>query len=407
MYNIILAILLKKDLYARYRASIQVPYQNIELQVILKAIDKLQETSETDLTVGLVELYLFTLGNIKDKEKILYIQILEAIGKVNVDTDFTKELLETVRVRTVAAELSEAAFLVSQGTTSKEILTDLCSRLNNPLEENTPEDEFVTVDLETLYEQTTAHSGLRWRLNTLNRMLGSLRTGDFGFIFARPETGKTTFLANEATHFASQTSQPILWLNNEEQGNKVQIRCFQAALGVTTNELMQDRATNQLRYLDYTRDNLRIYDSASIHKRQVEELCKRLNPGLVIFDQIDKLKGFTADREDLHLGNIYIWARELAKQYCPIIGVCQAAGTAEGKKWLNMDDVANAKTAKQAEADFIIGIGKSHSDDMEYIRHINICKNKLTGDKDSVPALRHGKADVRIFPEIAQYKDLI
>ena len=70
-----------------------------------------------------------------------------------------------------------------------------------------------------------------------------------------------------------------------------------------------------------------------------------------------------------------------------------------------MDNVANAKTAKQAEADWILGIGASHSDGFEFVRHLHASKNKLTGDEDSDPALRHGKLDVIIQPEIARYKD--
>ena len=50
------------------------------------------------------------------------------------------------------------------------------------------------MDLAKLHDSQVATSGLRWRLNWLNKALGSLRKGDFGFIFARPETGKTTFL---------------------------------------------------------------------------------------------------------------------------------------------------------------------------------------------------------------------
>jgi hypothetical protein len=38
--------------------------------------------------------------------------------------------------------------------------------------------------------------------------------------------------------------------------------------------------------------------------------------------------------------------------------ICQADGTGEGQKWLTMSNVANAKTSKQAEADWILGIGK-------------------------------------------------
>jgi replicative DNA helicase len=77
-----------------------------------------------------------------------------------------------------------------------------------------------------------------WRLKSLNTALGSLRMGDFGFVFARPETGKTTFLASEVTFMAEQTEGNILWFNNEEQGGKVKSRCYQATLGLTTKAII-------------------------------------------------------------------------------------------------------------------------------------------------------------------------
>ena len=126
----------------------------------------------------------------------------------------------------------------------------------------------------------------------------------------------------------------------------------------------------------------------------------------MIFDQLDKIKGFVGDREDLRLGTIYVWAREIAKTYCPVIAVCQADASGEGKKYLNMDNVANAKTAKQAEADWILGIGKSHGEGEEFMRYIHLSKNKLDGDSDTEPELRHGRETVRINPYIARYQDM-
>lgn len=121
---------------------------------------------------------------------------------------------------------------------------------------------------------------------------------------------------------------------------------------------------------------------------------------------MDKVKGFSADRDDLVQGAIYVWGRELAKTYCPVIGVCQADGSAEGERWLYMNHVANAKTAKQAEADFIVGIGKSHDAGYDYVRFLNIAKNKLVGDPDTDPSMKHAKLEVIIRPEIARYEDV-
>jgi hypothetical protein len=139
----------------------------------------------------------------------------------------------------------------------------------------------------------------------------------------------------------------------------------------------------------------------------VERVCRRYKPKLVIFDQIDKITGFEADREDLKLGAMYQWAREIAKDLdCAVIGVCQADGSGEGQKWLTMGNVANAKTAKQAEADWIVGIGKVADVGYENLRYLNASKNKLAGDEDTDPTLRHGKREVLIRAEIARYEDI-
>jgi hypothetical protein len=70
-----------------------------------------------------------------------------------------------------------------------------------------------------------------------------------------------------------------------------------------------------------------------------------------------------------------------------------------------MDDVDSSKTAKQGEADWILGIGKE-SDNTSNARYFNISKNKLIGDKDTLPDLRHGNQAVLIQPDVARYKDI-
>lgn len=87
--------------------------------------------------------------------------------------------------------------------------------------------------------------------------------------------------------------------------------------------------------------------------------------------------------------------------------MCQADGSAENLKYLNMDNVANAKTSKQAEGDWILGIGKIHDMGSEYVRYLNICKNKLMGDEDSDDKLRHAKFEILIEPSVARYKDIV
>jgi replicative DNA helicase len=376
------------------------------LEILYASLDGLLE--RVDRQVSLDEFKATVAGSgafEREKDREVLLQMFKVLEEADIGNDILHDLLVQIKQRDIAEKLAIVSFDFAEGKKSLKDIKDIYDSFET-VETEIEEAQFVTDDLEELYQQTVASPGLRWRLQSLNRMLGSIRKGDFGFVFARPETGKTTFLASEVSYFAEQSSSPVLWINNEEQGNKVMSRLYQASLGITTDELMGDRNESKRRYFHNTKGNIKLFDDASVYKRQIEDLCSKYSPSLVVIDQIDKIKGFTGDREDLKLGAIYQWARELAKTYCPVIGVCQADGTAEGVKWLNMGHVTSAKTSKQAEADFIIGIGKTNEQGKEFTRYINISKNKLHGDVDSDPKLRHGFCEVIIEPEIARYREV-
>jgi hypothetical protein len=337
----------------------------------------------------------------------VYNPLFDAIATADISLEAGDKILQQIKQRKSLLKLSEVAYAATQGRAVLEDVQRLTEEVCCAKEEVLDEEVFVSDDLEALIQSAVQKPGLRWRLNCLNKSLGSLRKGDFGFIFARPETGKTTFLASEVSYMLTQTDKDIIWFNNEEQGEKVMLRVYQAFFGVTLHELIGNASTYRQAFSDRVGGRFRLVDNASVTKTNVERLLQRVNPGLIIYDQIDKIKGFKADRDDLVYGEIYQWGRELSKSYAPSIGVCQAGGMAEGQKWLTMDHVSNAKTSKQAEADWILGIGKTHEESTEYIRFLNISKNKLIGDEDSLPNLKHGRFEVLIQPEQARYKDIV
>jgi replicative DNA helicase len=313
-------------------------------------------------------------------------------------------LLQEHKRRSVAGDMARVSLDFEEGLAKVEDLEKLYAEFVSS-EVEVKEAEYVNMDLEELHTSQIATNGLRWRLHWLNQSLGSLRQGDFGFILARPEAGKTTFLVSEVTHMVGQTDKDIIFLNNEEQSSKVAIRCYQAVLGLTTKELFKDLKGNQKRYEELTGNRIKMYSyEESSTKSAIEDVLRDTDPSLIVIDQLDKVRGFKADRHDLEMKQIYNWARELAKKYAPVIGVSQAGGSAENKLWLSMDDVDSSKTAKQGEADWILGIGKE-TDDTSRLRFLNITKNKLLGDADTLPEQRHGQRQVLILPEIARFSD--
>lgn len=383
-----------------------------ELQGVIRCINNFHSGNDGRVDIAVADLAnLFFAGIPAGKDREFYQGVFDQLDKCDASAETTQKLIDAISLGNMLRDLSTLSYETAEGKGKLEEVMGKIEQIQSIYKaveagESLDQVEFVTDDLTVLVNESIRTHGLRWRLNTLNRMLGSLRQGDFGFIFARPETGKTTFLASEVSHMASQASGPVLWVNNEEQGRKVMLRLYQATLGVDLTSLYRDLEGNKRRYHELTKGNIRLYDSASVHKRSIEKICRQLRPSLIIFDQIDKIQGFDNDREDLRLGSIYIWARELAKTYAPVIGVCQADGTGEGVRWLTMSHVANAKTAKQAEADWILGIGKVHDAGFDNIRYLHASKNKLTGDEDTIADDRHGRKEVLIHPNIARYGDI-
>lgn len=341
-------------------------------------------------------------------DQSLYKDLFARIQSAEANPEFVVEYLDSLRIRQESAKAAFHLLDVAEGKrkpeTVRETATALIELGSVADQELKEEEEFVSDDLEIIFQNTIKEPGLRWRLKSLNRSLGPLRKGDFGYLFARPETGKTTFLASEISYMAGQAEAPILWFNNEERGDKVLLRCYEAALGAPLDKIKANLERARTTYYERTKRLIKLVDSASIERRFVERMVERIKPSLIVFDQLDKIKGFDADRDDLVLGELYQWARELAKGYAPVIGVCQASGEAEGIKYLHLGHAANAKTSKQAEADWILGIGSDYKDQAN-VRGFSICKNKLIGGDETIPDMRHGKWEVLIAPEIARYVD--
>lgn len=403
----IIKYILNYNNYIKYRNIINIKYikeYNNTIYNIYYTLDNLMKELSRD--ISLEELHMAVLSSSPEKIHNELNEVFNIIGSLNIQDDAIESCLDKLALKEKYNKLALAAYEASEGRGNDQIVTQLIAELNAPTKALGASLKEVKGSLKELLEKQVLIYGLRWRLKCLNLSLGSLRVGDFGFTFARPETGKTSFLADQATFMAEQSDKPILWFNNEEQGEKVKLRCYSAALGATLSDIIKHPDRAEEAFNEKTGGRIRIFDEAKISKNQVESILKETPCSLVIFDQIDKIEGFKADREDLLLGEIYNWARSLAKMVSPIMAVCQADGTGEGQRWLSMANVANAKTAKQAEADWILGIGKDSNPDFDSLRFLNISKNKLVGDQDSDPKYKHGRFEVIFKPEISRYEDL-
>jgi replicative DNA helicase len=405
---IIIKYILDYNIFLKYSQYIDSKYfKNYypEVYRIFLCIEKFFETNHRDLSVPELQVLFFADypgSSVKDYD-LIFKQIEDAVIPESTESLFTSLVKKIKATRVADAAISYVQSDLADDSTLQQALSEYDKIIDQPVDDI----KLVSTNLEELYVQQRSKPGLRWRLRSLNEMVGSLRKGDFAVIFARPETGKTTFLADNVAgwleQLASSGGGPVLWFNNEEQSGKVILRVYQSMFSVTLSDLGKKTKEYQDKFDSISRGRL-IFPDGVNDKAGIEKACERYNPGCIIFDQLDKVVGFQADRRDLELKAAYCWARELAKKYCPVLGVCQAAASGENKRWLGMGDLDDSKTGKPGEADLILGIGKTES--AVNVRHLHACKNKLDGDEDTKPELRHGYIDVLIRADIARYEDI-
>lgn len=207
--------MLSYDTWLRYKDKLSVKDLPKELAPLYSVLDNFHQQHAVDLTIG--DLANLTLAHVhKDPE--YYKGILQQLESLESSEETAETLMQSFYEQRLLKEISLAAYDITEGRGKRDDFLQLLNKFTDGQADAVEHEEFefVTDDLEQLLQDTYRKPGLRWRLNTLNRMLGSLRGGDFGFIFARPETGKTTFLASETTYMASQLKEeqgPVIWFN--------------------------------------------------------------------------------------------------------------------------------------------------------------------------------------------------
>ncbi len=272
------------------------------------------------------------------------------------------------------------------------------------------ESKWIDTPIEEILSDIQNNKGLKWRLNVLNEYMRPLRGGDSGILASRPDRGKTTMVSSEITFLAPQLPKDknALWMNNEGPGKRLIPRLYQSALGCTLSELVKKNKNGTLK-AEYSKaigraDKIRVHDIHGLNHHQVENIIECSNPGLIVIDMIDNVKGFgDSARTDLQLESLYQWVRETAVKYdCPVIITSQISADGEGLMYPSMDKLKDSRTGKQGACDFIMMIGSSVDQGLINSRFISLPKNKLRLEgKPGDP-----RAEVRINSDINRYLDI-
>ena len=412
----LLAILKEKSAFLRFRPYIKEHVLSKEAQLIFNTLDSFYKhyPSVTDVDWTAFESYFFVLRNASIRREAApnYKAVFEKLRSYTPSVA-AEDVLKHYITQDYAHRIADTALQVREGTAHIDDVSELVSQHDKELGRAiTPSDLFVTGGIGEVLKRASM-PGFEWRLEELNISLGPLRVGDFVIVVAYVETGKTTFVADQIAHMATQIKdgRPVVWINNEERSDKVKLRVMQAALGRTLHDIMANEAKAEADYSKLMGGADRILilnnDSGLNNAQKLTPLFRDLNPAIIVFDQLDKVGGFrNSDSAGEHerLGKLYGWARDLAHTYGPVIAVSQTDASGDGAKFIGMSQLRGSKVDKPGEADAIITIGRSTGPKESNKRYIHVPTNKLFGGARSNEADRHGYWEVEIRSDLARYE---
>jgi len=414
----LIKLLEEKHKFYRFKPYIKDYTVSKETNTLLKAMD-VYFTANASATVvdwDVLGTTFVIVHKLSRDDADVYKSIFESLSEKEADTSAANDILKHYITLDCATKVMDVAMKITDGSKTHSMDDVLKNVKDYQAEVGTAlniEEVFAPTDITALVEAVST-GGLEWRLDCLNKSLGLFRKGDFIIMAARPESGKTTMLASELTYFAGQMkvedTRPIIWVNNEENSDKVMFRVIQAALGCKSEHILHDTEAAMDEYekaCNGTRNRIMVMEKNAKRNNvnYLTGLFEELNPSVIVFDQLDKVYGFTnSSRDDLRLGKLYEWARELASD-AAVIAVSQVSGSGEGQRWIYQDQLRGSTTDKAGEADAIVTIGRVNDPALVNSRFIHVPKNKLLGGGKSEEEFRHGYFECEIAPEIARYKD--
>jgi len=399
MEKYLLHLLMRHDFYVANKNKFISEYFPGNLQNLYSLLVETQNKTDKDISVDDIKaLYKVTYPATTTAQWDLIEQVLDTIpGEIQED---------------VSKEVLQKAFILEQGRQIAAIGIEICNGKEADIQKvrailqkidtgviSYGEDDFepVSSELEAILEEVKLTTKWPFYLAPLQTVASGLGNGIFTIISARTEAGKSAMaisLMAAPGGFAEQGAK-ISYLANEEPPQRLQARAVMCYTGMPLQELYLDTDKAKAMYHPI-KEQIKFFQARDKSIYDVEAHAKKHSPDIIIIDQLDKIsiRG-TYAREDERLGALYATARDIAvKHNAAVIAITQLNAESEGKTYISSANLSGARTSKAAEADLLIGVGKSpaHS---EYTRVLNIIKNKITSNHQEIVCL--------LRPEISRY----
>lgn len=311
--------------------------------------------------------------------------VVEALAGVDVSPENWAQHLLDMRKEAVGSALATA---ILNGDAAADLVAEFQSLEDASFDEDEDEVPVFGAKIDDMFSEDINEDLIRMAPASLNsRLDGGLLRGHHVIVYARPEMGKTSFIANAVSGFLRQGLR-VLYLSNEEPRADVMLR-FKGRLADRTKfETLADREGTDALCVERGWDNCGMIQIEPGSPAEIDALTKKYQPDVLIVDQLRNIqvKGSKSDGFVQHLEHAAKAVRQIGiRNNCLVISVTQAGDSATGKAVLEMSDVADSKTGIPAQADVMIGIGATQEDKDHSRRVLSLPKNKRSGRHDFFP----------------------
>lgn len=386
----LLALLLHKDYYESYASLINYEMLDSFLLPVFRDLAKYHKIITGDANKNDFITWFKNFGRYTklDSGKQSYIdQVLKSL----VELEITEELKTLVVHHYKEQEFKEKMWAELEkdiDIAQIQLLTEEYARTLNTAECQLVQTKNLLVAPDSVDRKA---NGLKWRLNILNECIGPLTLGDFALFFGYTNTGKTACVISESVYMAQQLNDGcVLYLNNEESEAQMLDKIRISALGQpmdTIREYPDEANAALLEKFHGDPDRIRFKDIRDLSYEDIHQIIMYYRPKLIVIDQIDNIElggRGNEQQERLRLSKLYKLFRRIANTVCPIICVCQSDASTQFVDYKTQEvryqlypqqsQLAETKVAKQAQMDYIVGIGQDSS--RPNIRGICVSKSK-------------------------------
>jgi replicative DNA helicase len=377
--------LLQKDFYEENKNRVLRSMFPSELSDLYDTIVTGHKEYNRDLTVSEVR-ELFKVHNpttTRAKYEVVSDMLTDIHKLSSIGQDVAKDVLQRMWQQEIGRNIADMGLAIMEGSPEK--ITEVRRLVEKSEEGFVPQDDIepVPTDLDTLLQFAENEECWHFNIPSLSKVVRGGKAGEFMIAFARPEIGKTAFyvsLVASPNGFCCQGADVHI-ITNEEPARRTMLRAVSAYTGFDNDAIFMHRKQAREKFSEISA-NLTMLDNVDASIEWLDKYCADKKPHIIIIDQLDKLNVMGAfARTDEKLREIYTKFREVCKRRDVFgIGISQASADAEARTNVTYAMMENSKTGKAAEADLIVGIGKSDvTDNEDSRRYLTISKNKLTG----------------------------